>query len=753
MAILHISPDLAKAVPALQADNNSWRAYRKTDSVIVFVHGVLSNALACWYNKSAGIYWPDMVAGDKSFDNSSIFLGGYYTAFDSTDFGLDDCAEHLHSALARPDPDGTRAVMDHSRLIFVCHSLGGVVTRYMLANWQSEFYNKKIGLLLIASPSIGSRYANILGNPISMLRHEIGRQLAWRSDALDQLDRQFSRLKNNRVLTNLIGKELCEHRFMVYHPWLGPLSKWWFPRIVSEESAGRYWPPSVKIPGTNHSTIVKPDSLRHDSHLRLRDFYVEAEKDLPLVSAQSPPVAIVSASTPAPMPAESPAPDSSEAVFECSRLTWEVTINEDGDAPNELTLDGITRARSGEESVFPMTPTWVQSGHTSRFEIDAEQSSPYVRLREDEIRSRLIRQTAVFGVRPTPEKPQIVLLRSIDFNVYSMNSAEFQRKMTDKADDLDYLQKSIRWESFGELTMIVHFPEAMRLRANAPVSLRAFHIVHREALSGRVDVYDEDLTVEAGRSFTYDAARRSATLRITKPHHWTAYRISWRLAPPGTPAPPPAQVAVADQHRRALLSIRPLFDGSSSTSADESAKKEKLLRALAMFGAQVVAEVNRCLKAVQADANAAIDLAQLDLSLMAVDTVAEPAEHEVLRVVAGLNVIPAYWALELAVGDGIAGRAAKRVQPRKYCRSPEASLQNDAYLAFDGEVPASQHCWLLSIPLHEECCGPNPYGVVNIGAFDRANSLLLNALDENSIEVLNRYANSEFLKTVLAAAR
>src|SRR5260370_5438568 len=99
MSTLHINPDLARTVPALKANNNTWREYRGTWSFIVFVHRVLSNALECWHNKKADTFWPDMVVKDTNFNHSSVFLCGYSTAFASTDSGLAGCAQALLSHL------------------------------------------------------------------------------------------------------------------------------------------------------------------------------------------------------------------------------------------------------------------------------------------------------------------------------------------------------------------------------------------------------------------------------------------------------------------------------------------------------------------------------------------------------------------------------------------------------------------------------------------------------------------------------
>lgn len=744
MSILHISPDIADRIPQLKANNNSWRQYRDSGTVIIFVHGVLSDALACWYNKKSKTYWPDLVAGDPTFAGANVFLGGYYTAFDSTDYGLADCAQELFSALFAADEHP--AVLDHPRLVFVCHSLGGVVVRYMIERWQQYFRDKQIGLLLMASPSLGSGYANVFGNTIALFQHEAGHQLSWKSDILNDLDVRFSDLLARHLVPSLVGMEACEHRFLVYYRWLAPLGIA-LPRIVSPESAGRYFRPARPMPKTNHSSIVKPDSEQHVSHRLLREFYTErVQKELP-AHYWAPRKDFRRATDPR------GAQFAQDNVFQAGRLAWDVQITEDGDARNELTYTGITEAQSKAGAVYLMRPIWVQSGHTSRYKTDASRTSAQINLRLDEIHPRLVRQAMLFGIAPSAGQPENALLQSIDFNVYSMNVEEFQRKETENDDDVDFVQKSIRWEKLDELIMSVQLPAAMQLLLNEPVSVQGFQLIRSDNELDDLEVYDELLTLEARKYFFYSPLLRVAILRLPSPQPWTAYRISWRLGRYTDPAPNAARDALVEQKRRALLSARPLFDETVELTPALSTTKELILEALAQLGAQVIAEVNRSLSKLDGETSVKMDLQQLDLSLMAIELLSGPPEHEVLRVVAGMNVPTAYWRLILPVGNGIAGRAAKRLQPRKYCPSAQDILENDAYIPFDSEDSNRQHKWLLSIPLVEECSKPYPYGVVNIGTFDRSSAKSLNALSDKSIDLLTKYINQPFLKAILDAAQ
>src|SRR5579862_867232 len=96
-----------KAEPALAVPppgvNNQWFRYSNSDTAIVFVHGVLSDSRSCWLSSKppSHVYWPKLVASDDRFRDTAIYLGGYYTAVDATDYGIRPAGDELFSALKR----------------------------------------------------------------------------------------------------------------------------------------------------------------------------------------------------------------------------------------------------------------------------------------------------------------------------------------------------------------------------------------------------------------------------------------------------------------------------------------------------------------------------------------------------------------------------------------------------------------------------------------------------------------------------
>jgi pimeloyl-ACP methyl ester carboxylesterase len=731
VSILYISPsDIKNAMARVQ--NNTWRRYRDTGSVIVFVHGVLSNSQACWYNEKAGKFWPDMVVQDEgTFRDSGVYLGGYYTAWDSTIFGIADCAQWLLSALhaATDHP----AILDHERIIFVCHSLGGVVTRYMLERWREAFQKKKIGLLLMASPSLGSQYANSFGNLIQLTQHETGRQLQWRSPDFVDLDRRFRDMLQSRLIPDLWGREACEHRFPLYHKYLGFILNR-FPQVVTTDSGARYFGDVRLLPDTTHSSCVKPDSTSHCSHLLLREFYGEIIQRFP-VTHGSPPASFARASDPRGRTLEM------THFFRSKRIGFEALINDDGDAINETSLTDITDLRSDAGTSWGLE-AWTESGHTSQYVTVKDRTPQHVRLIDETIKSTQIRQKIAFDIAPSQSKPATVALQSIDFNAYALNGTELRQRQNVRQDNTDFLQKSIRWEETDELLLTVRFPEGMLLSGS--VSVEAYQLMHGD--NADVEIYDEVLTAEAAPYLEYSALLRTAALRLPSPPKWTAYRIVWQLHDPATTAGL-TELAVVQENRSLLLAIRALF---ASTGAADTGRKDMVLKAIAELGGLAIAEIRRRAAQVNAEASISFDAAQLELSLMGVDVTGTP-EYEVLRIVAGTFVPEEYWNVQFALGDGIAGRAAKRLEPRVYDGLTGDKLRDAAYLNL---VKGKRHAWLLSIPLWEPSCGRHAYGVVNIGTFDKAHAVRMRVLDNSeSIKILTEHATGTFLRALLAAMR
>jgi pimeloyl-ACP methyl ester carboxylesterase len=246
--------------------------------VIVFVHGIFSNGRTCWLAQENGrsVYWPDLVRVDPRLQTPSIYIAGYYTSVEAGAFPLDQCARQVLEALERPDVFGRPRVLDKKNIVFVCHSTGGIVVRYLLLRYGKALAGKAIGLALIASPSRGSVWANVAAIAARYYNQRLGQQLRWGGDDIEEIHSRFKDLVNAREseMPGLFGMEACETR-MVFRKNLPGFLRVVLPprlKLVSTESAGQYFGQVKYLPDTDHFSSVKPNALTHPSHEFLETF-------------------------------------------------------------------------------------------------------------------------------------------------------------------------------------------------------------------------------------------------------------------------------------------------------------------------------------------------------------------------------------------------------------------------------------------------------------------------------------------------
>lgn len=252
--------------------NNFWYDVNTSDTVIVFVHGIFSDSRGCWLFEDLvsgqRVFWPDLIRGDDRLGRPSIFLGGFHTSIDAGDFSVAQCARELLEALERRETDGTRPALDREHIVFVGHSTGGIVVRYMLERYQERFRHKAVGLSLIASPSLGSVWANVASLAARFYNQRLGLQLRWDGEALEDIHGRFRDLVDDRSLPRLFGMEACENK-MILRDRVPGIVRWMLPtrlKVVNSRSAGQYFGEVKVLRDTDHFTSVKPTGLDHPSH-------------------------------------------------------------------------------------------------------------------------------------------------------------------------------------------------------------------------------------------------------------------------------------------------------------------------------------------------------------------------------------------------------------------------------------------------------------------------------------------------------
>ncbi|VTZ62316.1 alpha/beta hydrolase family protein [Sinorhizobium medicae] len=238
--------------------------HHTSGTCVVFVHGILSDGHTAWGEPS----WPEILRAEPSLEHIGIFIFTYRTSLNSRTYGIADVADALREHF------GIDELWSVPNIVFVCHSMGGIVVRRFLVANQARLSDLRptIGLFLVASPSLGSRDANMLSILSYVLRHTQAATLRFSqaNTSLDELHRDFKTLLNGGKLT-IVGRELLEDRPIKVKRWLGL-----WRQVVEPFAASAYFHQQncepLRIPGSDHSTIVKPLQSTALQHVALKRF-------------------------------------------------------------------------------------------------------------------------------------------------------------------------------------------------------------------------------------------------------------------------------------------------------------------------------------------------------------------------------------------------------------------------------------------------------------------------------------------------
>lgn len=229
-----------------------WIRDAKNGLNVVFIHGINSSE-ECWRHKD-GSYWPTLLKNESELTDIGIYVFSYRTSLNTGSYSISDIVDSFREYFKLDK------LIDSSGIIFVCHSMGGIVTRRFLVNQQSDLIERglKIGLFLVASPSLGSEYANMLNLISSALGHTQASALKFSQNNvwLNDLDKDFRNLMNGKL--RIVGKELIEDL-----PLFGKKCIFMIMRkkqIVQPFSGARYFGDSCKVPESDHITIATPAS-------------------------------------------------------------------------------------------------------------------------------------------------------------------------------------------------------------------------------------------------------------------------------------------------------------------------------------------------------------------------------------------------------------------------------------------------------------------------------------------------------------
>src|ERR1700686_3811733 len=125
----------------------------KKDRVIVFVNGIFGDAVSTWKNDN-GAYWPTMIAADRAFDDSDIYVHNFQSPKLARAQQIIELAGRFRDLL---EVDG---ILKHNQVVFLAHSMGGLITRATLVNARPPASQVPM-IFFFATPSGGADVAGI----------------------------------------------------------------------------------------------------------------------------------------------------------------------------------------------------------------------------------------------------------------------------------------------------------------------------------------------------------------------------------------------------------------------------------------------------------------------------------------------------------------------------------------------------------------------------------------------------------------
>jgi pimeloyl-ACP methyl ester carboxylesterase len=208
---------------------------------VVFVHGIFGDTLGTWRNDRGETFFRLLKSQPEIGSQLDIFAFGFTSnMFKSGSFDIREAANKLHESLQY------NGVLDYPTVVFVAHSMGGLVVLGHLLTHR-ELLEKVPLIMLYATPQEGAQIASIADH----VAHNPALKQMVPADGnayLQQLNDDWKSLPARPHVS-------CAYEKL---PTYGVL-------IVPWTSATRFCDGAAVAVETDHIGIVKPDRLEHDS--------------------------------------------------------------------------------------------------------------------------------------------------------------------------------------------------------------------------------------------------------------------------------------------------------------------------------------------------------------------------------------------------------------------------------------------------------------------------------------------------------
>lgn len=256
LVYLFAAPTAAAAQSAKERVSGRWVSHSNGPTLMVFVHG-LTGGPATWRNDKSP-EWPEIVARDSLFKSADVYVAEYSSSY----FGAGQTPPKIAQALTNKLRADDVNIAQYQNVVFVAHSLGGIVVReFVLADANKDIRSKIKALFLFAVPGEGSEIANWAGLlPASETVLSLQQKKLYGS-YLDDLSKRWTDAGLKSI------SSYCAYESLGVP--IGPVNL----IVVSPRSAGELCNARLQKIEANHLNIVKPRGAGDVRHLWLRNWY------------------------------------------------------------------------------------------------------------------------------------------------------------------------------------------------------------------------------------------------------------------------------------------------------------------------------------------------------------------------------------------------------------------------------------------------------------------------------------------------
>jgi pimeloyl-ACP methyl ester carboxylesterase len=230
------------------------------DTAVIFVHGIMGDLRGTFTSRS-GVFWPDLLKTDPLFKDADIYTYGFSSTLWEKGLDIKQLAGEMHAALT-----AHRILNGHRRIVFVCHSMGGLVTRAFLTTYRDELRDKLAFLYFFATPSSGSAIASV-GRHLFPNSHLEQMATTAGEAFLRDLQAEWLAAGFGRTIPSYCAYENKKFQNVVY--------------IVAWASAAGLCNQGLIAIEADHLGVVKPAGVEDKPHLALRAAYIESVEARP----------------------------------------------------------------------------------------------------------------------------------------------------------------------------------------------------------------------------------------------------------------------------------------------------------------------------------------------------------------------------------------------------------------------------------------------------------------------------------------